>query len=119
YERWFQSEKTDLAVRQLAVLRMLGLFDRPADQACLLVLRREPAIPGLTELLVGISDASWNVAVSRLADRGLVSREGGTLDAHPLVREYFARQLRETHPEAWRAAHGRLFEHLRDSTPHQ
>ncbi|MEP7010151.1 MAG: hypothetical protein ABJC13_07495 [Acidobacteriota bacterium] len=119
YERWFLGETTDLAARQLAVLRLLGLFDRPADQACLLALRREPAISGLTDSLVGVSDGSWNVAVSRLADRGLVSKEGATLDAHPLVREYFARQLREKTPEVWHSAHGRLFEHLRDTTPYQ
>ena len=34
------------------------------------------------------------------------------LDAHPLLREYFARELREQRPEAWRAAHRRLYEHL-------
>ena len=38
------------------------------------------------------------------------------LDAHPLVREWFGQRLERTHPEAWRAAHGRLFEHLRDTT---
>ena len=35
-----------------------------------------------------------------------------SLDAHPLLREYFARQLRQQQPEAWRAAHRRLYEHL-------
>ena len=39
------------------------------------------------------------------------------LDAHPLLREYFARQLREQQPEAWRAAHRRLYEHLCATTP--
>jgi tetratricopeptide (TPR) repeat protein len=45
-----------------------------------------------------------------------VNRDGSgallALDAHPLVREYFGRRLREQRPEAWRAAHRRLFEHL-------
>ncbi len=118
YEKWLGGEK-DAGARQLAVLRLLGLFDRPADQACLAALRKEPAIAGLTEPLVGLTDAQWNLAVSRLAARGLASAEGSALDAHPLIREYFARQLRETNLEAWRAAHGRLFEHLRDSTPNQ
>ncbi len=118
YERWLGGEK-EPGARQLAVLRLLGLFDRPADQACLAALRKEPAIPGLTEPLVGLTDAQWNLAVSRLAARGLASAEGTALDAHPLIREYFARRLRETNREAWRAAHGRLFEHLRDTTPNQ
>jgi hypothetical protein len=34
------------------------------------------------------------------------------LDAHPLIREYFAAQLRQKNIEAWRAAHRRLYEHL-------
>ena len=38
------------------------------------------------------------------------------IDAHPLVREYFARKLREDHPQAWRAGHSRLYEHLKNSS---
>ena len=38
------------------------------------------------------------------------------LDAHALVREWFGQRLEEINPEAWRAAHGRLYEHLRDTT---
>src|SRR5207248_4113085 len=43
---------------------------------------------------------------------------GDALEAHPLVRDYFARQVRGGHPEAWRAAHRRLYEHLRDRVPY-
>ena len=118
YEKWLGEEK-ETGSRQVALLRLLGLFDRPADSGCLNALRAEPAIPGLTEPIVGLSDAQWNLAVTRLSDRGLLSKEGDKLDAHPLVREYFAKQLREKSKEAWRAAHGQLFEHLRDSTPKQ
>jgi hypothetical protein len=32
-----------------------------------------------------------------------------------LVREHFGRQLRERSLEAWKAAHGRLFDHLKES----
>jgi tetratricopeptide (TPR) repeat protein len=41
------------------------------------------------------------------------------VDAHPLVREYFAKQLRERHPDAWREGHRRLYEHLKASVPHR
>jgi hypothetical protein len=34
---------------ELAILRMLGLFDRPADEQTFAVLLKSPAIPGLTE----------------------------------------------------------------------
>ena len=117
YVRWFENEG-EKGRRGLAVLRLLGLFDRPATADCLAALQKAPAIPGLTEPLVGMSEAQRNVAFTRLESAKLltVNRDAaGTLlvlDAHPLLREYFARQLRTQHPEAWRAAHQRLYQHL-------
>ena len=46
------------------------------------------------------------MTVNRDTSGALVS-----LDAHPLLREYFARELRKNQA-AWQAAHKRLFEHL-------
>jgi tetratricopeptide (TPR) repeat protein len=105
--------------RQLAVLRMLGLFDRPADVDCLIALRRDPAIPGLTEPVVVLkNDEEWNLVVSKLAKVNLVTvAEESAIDAHPLIREYFTKQLCEGNPEAWRTAHQRLYEHFRSTTP--
>lgn len=40
------------------------------------------------------------------------------LDAHPLIREYFARELRRTQDAGWREGHRRLYEHLHNSVPH-
>lgn len=40
---------------ELDALRLLGLFDRPADSLCLAALRKAPAIPGLTDQLAGLS----------------------------------------------------------------
>jgi hypothetical protein len=54
------------------ILRLLGLFDRPADAGCLAALRRAPAIAGLTEPLLGLDQDAWNIAITRLADLGLV-----------------------------------------------
>ena len=124
YVAWFESggkneEDNKKGQRALAVLRLLGLFDRPATADCLAALLKAPAIPDLTEALVGISEAQRNVTFTRLEAAKLltVNREEGSgvlvaLDAHPLLREYFARQLRTQQPEAWRAAHRRLYEHL-------
>jgi tetratricopeptide (TPR) repeat protein len=109
--------------RQLAILRLMGLFDRPADAACLEALRRPPAIAELTEPIVDLAEEDWTLAVAALSDCGLVAvpeRLGsGALDAHPLIREYFAKRLRDHAPEAWREAHSRLYEYLRDSVEHQ
>jgi len=125
YEEWLKSGGDD-GLRQLAVLRLLGLFDRPADGGCLAALRKGPAIAGLTEPLVNLSEAQWNVTITRLANCGLVSvasdipqsaiRNPRSVDAHPLLREYFAQRLRTQHPDAWRAAHRRIYEHLCETT---
>jgi tetratricopeptide (TPR) repeat protein len=43
---------------------------------------------------------------------------GGALDAHPLLREYFAKRLREAEAKAWQEGHRRLYEHLKESVPY-
>jgi len=117
YELEFEREG-DKGQRALAVLRLLGLFDRPLTSECLGVLLQASAIPGLTEPMVGLTEAQRNMALKRLEDARLltVNRDASgaliSLDAHPLLREYFGRQLRAHQPDAWRAAHRRLYEHL-------
>jgi hypothetical protein len=55
YVKWLgQDEK---GRRALAILRCLGLFDRPTEAGSLEALWRAPAIEGLTEPLVGLSEA--------------------------------------------------------------
>jgi len=39
------------------------------------------------------------------------------LDAHPLVRAFFQKELKEQWPEAWRAGNLRLYEHLQNEAP--
>ena len=39
---------------ELSILRILGLFDRPADEKAICALLRSPPIPGLTE------SSSWS-----------------------------------------------------------
>lgn len=118
YEGWFIGEG-EKGLRPLALLRLLGLFDRPADAGCLGALRKAPAIPGLTEPLVSLTDAQWNLCLSRLAQCGLISVQSdqSAIDCHPLIRGYFAKQLRDQNPDAWRAAHRRLYEYLTTTTP--
>lgn len=115
YARWLGEG------RELSILRLLGPFDRPADAASVTALRAAPPIPGLTEELVGLSEEDWQYAVSRLRDHGLLAKleamRPGSLDAHPLVRAYFAEDLETQLPEAWRAANSRLFDHLQRVAP--
>ena len=117
YERWLGDGP------ELSILRIMGLFDRPAEASSVQALRTEPAIPDLTDSLVNLSEADWRYAVSNLRDCGLVSpassgdSDSQALDAHPLVREHFAEQLTERFPEAAKEAHRRLYEHLKQSAP--
>jgi len=121
YQKWMK-DNSDEARRELAILRILGLFDRPATTDCLKALRDSPAIQGLTEPLLDLRQEDWDFSLEALQDAKLLTinrdKAGALLglDAHPLLREYFAKDLRDHHPEAWCAAHQRLFEHLSATT---
>ena len=93
------------------------MFDRPARRELVDVLRRAPVIPGLNDELVQLSENEWRWALARLRQARLIENpKGPAIDAHPLVREHFGARLRTERPVAWRAGHGRLYEHLRDSS---
>jgi tetratricopeptide (TPR) repeat protein len=104
----------------LAILHCVGLFDRPASGDCLKALRARPAIRGLSEALVGLSNEQWRRAVERLREVRLLApadpSDREALDAHPLVREWFSERAWLMNEAAWRAAHSRLYDHLRRST---
>jgi hypothetical protein len=118
YERWLRSGGPERQ-RELAVLWLTGLFDRPMAKSCLQALRAEPSIPGLTDALVKLTPQQWNIAVKRLSEVELLAVSPDAIDAHPLIREYFAVQLQRDQPEAFRAAHSRLFDYLCEKTPHR
>jgi hypothetical protein len=115
-------EKEWLASRPVehAIMHTIGLFDRPASGDCLHALRKKPAIKGLTDALVDLDEDQWRRAIARLRRARLLSpldpSAPDAIDAHPLVREYFGARLEQTDRSAWAAAHGRIYEHLRDTT---
>ncbi|HSS77041.1 MAG TPA: TIR domain-containing protein [Thermoanaerobaculia bacterium] len=114
-----------------SILRLLGLFDRPADMKALAALQAAPVIPGLTDGLWKrtrwwqkrelISTEDWTAAVSDLREHGLLlpddPQQRGALDAHPLVRAYFQEELEKERPEAWQEGNLRLYEYLKDLAP--
>jgi hypothetical protein len=106
---------------ELAVLRMLGLFDRPADEKALEALRKSPAIPGLTESLTELRPTEWQTVLAKLRRARLLAGEDpynpGHLGAHPLIREFFGEQLRSQQPEAWKECNRRLFHYYRTLAP--
>ncbi|MEO5335184.1 MAG: toll/interleukin-1 receptor domain-containing protein [Magnetococcus sp. YQC-5] len=95
------------------LVRLMGLFDRPADGGAVLALRKV-SIAGVTEALYKADVWQFQESLARLRQWGLVNShqggEEGTLDAHPLVREWFGEQLKKENPDGWRAAHRVLFE---------
>src|ERR1700745_903636 len=91
YQIWFGEGP------ELSVLRMLGLFDRPADEKALAGLLNAPVISGLTESLTDLSPTEWRTILAKLRRARLIAGEDphnpGHLDTHPLVREYYGEQL--------------------------
>ncbi len=127
-----------------ALLNLLGLFDRPADGPAVDALLAQH-IPGLTDDLFferlektsgwlfkshkieleplpeAKRAARLREAKSRLRKLRLLSKSNPKdpheLDAHPVVRAFFAGRLEETAPEAAKAAHGILYRHYAAAAP--
>ncbi|MDQ1611616.1 MAG: hypothetical protein QOG00_1547 [Pyrinomonadaceae bacterium] len=111
YEKWFGKGP------ELSVLRMLGLFNRPADRDAIAALRAAPAIPGLTDMVQGLTETDWQRVLAKLRRAKLLAalsqNQPDSLDTHPLVREHFGQQLKQTRPDAWSEGNNRLYEHLK------
>jgi hypothetical protein len=91
-------------------LSQLGLFDRPIRKAKLKLLGAGPPIPGITDLPPG---ETLEGAMRHLEDLRVLTIDpdpNGTVNAHPLLREYLGRALRRENPDGWRAAHSRLYD---------
>jgi serine/threonine protein kinase len=115
YQSWFGEGP------ELSVLRMLGLFDRPANEKALEALLNPPVISGLTESLTDLSPTGWRTILAKLRRARLLAAEDphhpGHLDTHPLVREYFGEQLRSQQTDAWKECNRRLFHYYRTLAP--
>ncbi len=121
YVKWMEGE-SDEAKQELAILRLMGFFDRPATSACIGALLKPPSIAGLTEPLTGIAEVDLSFSLDALDGANLLtairdpSGELLSLDSHPHIREYFAAQLKARNQGAWQAGHKRLYEYLCAST---
>src|SRR6202040_2274398 len=115
YQIWFGEGP------ELSVLRILGLFDRPAHEQALGALLKPPAIQGLTESLIDLSPTEWRTILAKLRRARLLAGEDphnpGHLDTHPLVREYFAEHLRGQPSEAWQEGNRRLYHYYQALAP--
>ena len=115
YQAWFGEGP------EVSVLRMLGLFDRPADEKALAALVKSSAIPDLTDSLSNLNTTERKIILAKLRRARLLAPEDpqnpGYLDAHPLVREYFGEQLRSQRNDAWKECNRRLFHYYRELAP--
>jgi serine/threonine protein kinase/predicted ATPase len=115
YQTWFGEGP------ELSLLRILGLFDRPADEKAIGVLLKPPAIHGLTESLTDLGPTEWRTILAKLKRARLICGEDphnpGHLDTHPLVREHFGEQLRNQRIEAWKECNRRLYNYYRTLAP--
>jgi serine/threonine protein kinase len=106
---------------EISILRMLGTFDRPADDLALKALMKPPPISGLTESLTELHPTAWRTILAKLRRAKLLAPEDpynpGDLDTHPLVREYFGEQLRMQHTDGWKECNRRLFYYYRTLAP--
>ena len=112
YEIWLK-DRPELP----EILRLMGLFDRPAAAGAIKAVRKTPPIEGLTSQLVALPKNKWKYALKDLRALRLIDAADPhnpyTLDCHPLVREYFGERLRNDHLESWQAGHSRLYEYYK------
>jgi hypothetical protein len=115
YQTWFGEGP------EVSVLRLLGLFDRPADEQALRALLKPPAIRGLTETLTDLSPTKLRTILAKLRRARLVAGEDPynprRLHTHPLVREYYGEQLRSRQTDAWKECNRRLYHYYRALAP--
>ena len=60
YQTWFGEGP------EVSVLRLLGMFDRPADEQTLGILLKPPAIRDLTESVTDLSPTGWRTILAKL-----------------------------------------------------
>ncbi|MFI0399783.1 MAG: SEFIR domain-containing protein [Thiolinea sp.] len=98
---------------ELKLLYLLSLFDHPIEQEVLQVLW-EAQIP---ELTADVTERDWKAAQRVLEKEyrmmSVHAGQAALFDCHPLIREYFGRQLKENHGEVWRQAHTVLYEYYK------
>jgi len=131
YVRWFEGENAEQQTYkfELAMLNIIGLFDRPVElevveellnkvqffdtQLIIQNFTLRNAIVHLKELGLLYINQLHQIPLARNLQylKGLEKVE--TLDAHPLVREFFGEKLRTTHPTLSQSANLTLYEYYK------
>ena len=105
---------------ELDILYLLGLFNRITSKVETHSLLSAPAIKNLTENLKKLNFREFKKTLARLRETQLLSPVNElspeSIDAHPLVREYFGNRLKEKFPEAWKQGHNAIYQFLKNSS---
>ena len=120
YAEWLRQYRR---LGELAILDVIGLFDRPAPFPAIAAVLADTDLgqdmPDLSEF----DGPEWQRCVADLRRMGLLADETaglpGTLDAHPLVREYFRDRLRHLSPALWEAGNLSLYRYYQQRAPEQ
>ncbi|WP_405996674.1 AAA family ATPase [Streptomyces sp. NBC_00829] len=118
YAEWLERDGRS---GELAILDIVGLFDRPAPYAAIAAVLTDTeqvwSAPGLDE----VGGAEWDRCVAKLRHMGLIGSETAglpeTLDAHPLVREHFRDRLRSRDKDLWKAGNRALYDYYARRAP--
>lgn len=108
------AEKLGKESKAISLLKLLGLFDRPVEQAAIDAIIKNTPLPGLNSELFNISFEKQAEVLRILKKHNLLLKDSehrlGVLDCHPIIREHFGDKLQKENSEAWKEAHSRLYE---------
>lgn len=117
-DRRLSSLECLLTEEEKTVMRLMGLFDGPAEAEAIQALRAGGSIPGLTDVLKRFDESRWTAVLRNLRDLQLLAEVNDKrpldLDCHPAVRSYFAKRLEEDQPEACRDGHLCLYKRFKE-----
>jgi tetratricopeptide (TPR) repeat protein len=120
YARWLEGQQR---FAELAILQLIGLFDRPAEPAAMAALLADAELRSFAAALGGVGGDVWSDTVEALRSMGLLNEANpdaiGTLDAHPLVREHFRDELRAREHALWSRGNRTLYDYYRGIAPAQ
>lgn len=131
YVQWFKQDEKFLP--ELIVLYLVGLFDRPSPAGALAALLDDPALDSITALFKKLSPEGQTLCLKHLQNQDLLRltyspnaqltsqpinqftalNSISTIDAHPLIREFFAEKFHTDYPNIWRKAHATLYEYFK------
>ncbi|MGB7061802.1 MAG: toll/interleukin-1 receptor domain-containing protein [Candidatus Zixiibacteriota bacterium] len=105
------------ASAEFQLLSILGLFDRPVPIDAVNAIIRGKRIPGFSDQITDTTGSGWLTTLENLREHKLLLKKSehrpDTLDCHPLIREHFGEKLNQQNSDAWKQAHGRLYEYYK------